>query len=248
MTQERVVGIAASSACSTYSWKDRGRAPAGYIKGMALSFARSLCRQKNLGGLASAAALMSKANTGNASKDAIAQYASTFDSLNMVIDVSGAETLKSLYTLGLGLGMRESSGKYCEGYDTSAGTETASEAEAGTFQASYNSMGASPELQKIYDEYRADSSRCFLSTYKEGVSCKTQSIIGTGAGADYQKFAKSCPAFTAEYTMALLRVLRAHFGPINRKEAEVIPACNAMLDNVKRYVEEDPRNACADLM
>jgi hypothetical protein len=219
------------------------------MKGMALSFGRSLCRLQGKSILSTPGELMARAMSSSATKDALTHYESLFDRLKLVIDVSGAETLRSLYTLGLGLGMRESSGKYCEGWDASAGSNRpSSEAEAGLFQASYNSIAASTELKRLYDEYRADPSRCLLPTFKEGVSCRSQSILGSGAGAEYQKFVKGCPAFATEYTMVLLRVLRKHFGPINRKEAEVIQSCNDMLEDVQRLVNEDSRNACAELL
>jgi hypothetical protein len=45
---QQITTLAGNSACLKTSWKDRGRAPAGYIKGVALSFARCLCRTKAL--------------------------------------------------------------------------------------------------------------------------------------------------------------------------------------------------------
>ena len=35
-----IIQIAAKSSIAKYKWKDRGRAPLGYTKGMALAFAR----------------------------------------------------------------------------------------------------------------------------------------------------------------------------------------------------------------
>jgi hypothetical protein len=244
---EKISLVASQSACAKYSWKDRGRAPAGYNKGMALSFARSLCREKGLLSLSSPAAVMAKAKTSDATKDALAHYETTFDALKMEIDHAGEETMQSLYALGVGLGMRESSGKYCEGWDTTASDQTASTAETGLFQVSYNSISATSELTKLYNEYKADESRCYLATYSEGAVCKTQSYVGTGAGLDFQKFTRRCPAFAAEYAMTLARVLRKHWGPLNRKEAEVTANCNSMLEDVRRLVDEDPANACRDV-
>ncbi len=247
--QTRVENLAAASGCARVSWKNRGKAPLGYVKGMALSFARSTCRLQGRGLSRDAALVMSRSSAnGNTAKDALAYYASTFEALGLRPQAGGAETLRDDFTLGLGLGMRESSGKYCEGWDVAAGaTRPSSEAEAGTFQFSYNSIGATPELRKLYDEYRANEARCMLNTFKEGVSCKSQSILGTGAGADFQTFTKRCPAFAAEYAMTTIRVLRKHFGPLNRKEAEVNPKCEAMFHDVERLVNEDPVGACSDL-
>ena len=148
--------------------------------------------------------------------------------------------MRSLYTLGIGLGMRESSGKYCEGRDMSASNTSASTAEAGIFQTSYDSMSASAELSKLYAEYKADTSKCFLDTFKEGVSsCGNSSIAGSGVGAEYQAFNKSCPSFAAEYAMVMLRVRRNHYGPINRQEAEVKTQCNQMLKSVQDFIDND---------
>lgn len=242
---DQIKQIAANSSCSSYSWKDRGRAPSGYIKGMALTYGRSLCRAK---ADSSAGLLLSAASTGNTTKDALAYYASTFAKIPIGITTQGGETLRALYTLGLGLGMRESSGTYCEGWDRSAGSSRPSSAgEAGVFQTSYDSIGVHPELSNLYTEYKnTKDTRCMLDVYKVGASCSSQSNLGTGAGADFQSFLKACPAFAAEYAMVTLRVLRAHYGPINRREAEVIPSCNNMLKEVQNLIDNDPY-ACEDL-
>ncbi len=241
---ENITKMTKNSSCANYSWKNRGRAPAAYMAGMGLTFARSLCRER---ANESTAKLMASKNTHDGNRDTITWYENNFDAQNLEIDVSGPETLRSLYTLGIGLGMRESSGKYCEGYDVSGGASNSSEAEAGMFQTSYNSVGASSELRKIYNEYKADRSKCFLDTFKQGVSCKDRGFIGSGEGLVFQQLAKSCPAFAAEYAMITLRVLRKHYGPLNRKEAEVVKSCNQMLDAVQEYVESRNSIVCSVL-
>jgi len=248
--REKIMEIASTSACAKVSWKNRGRAPAAYMKGMALSFARGLCRQqKELGFKNAPGALMSRASSGNSAKDALAHYSDVLANAGMpAVNQSGPDTLRVLFTLGIGLGMRESSGKYCVGYDTTASSHTANSSEAGLFQASYDSIGATPELKELYQEYQANPQRCHLDIFKQGVSCTNQGIIGAGtAGGDYQAFNKQCPAFAAEYAMTLIRVLRSHFGPINRKEAEVIPACEVMLGDIENFVIGDRARVCGDL-
>ena len=190
---------------------------------------------------------MAMADSNNDAKDALTHYQSNFVSLPISTKSAGQEPLRAVYTLGIGLGMRESSGSYCEGWDRSAGSSRpSSAAEAGAFQTSYDSMGSSPELGKLYSEYKATTGRCLLDVFKEGASCSSLSNLGTGAGADYQAFNKSCPAFATEYAMTMLRIQRSHYGPINRKEAEVIPACNQMLKEVQDLVNNDSY-ACDDL-
>lgn len=245
---EQIKTIAGGSSCASYSWSGRGKAPAGYIKGMALTYARSYCRLKTSEAAPTALAKLLSAAAGNSSVDALAHYSSNFSNLSMNVTSAGAGPLRSLYTLGVGLGMRESSGKYCEGRDMSASNIAANTAEAGMFQTSYDSIGASAELKKLYAEYKADTSKCHLATFKQGVSsCGSSSIAGSGAGAEYQAFNKSCPAFAAEYAMIMLRVRRNHYGPINRKEAEVTTTCNSMLKSVQDFIDNDP-NACSDIM
>jgi hypothetical protein len=236
--------LAENSTCANYSWKNRGTPPIGYIKGMALSYARSLCRLKTSSVLSS---IMSASNTSNSAKDAISLYESNFKSLPILIGASGEGPLRALYVLGMGLGMRESSGETCEGWDKSAGSNRSSNAaEAGVFQTSYDSIGSSPELSKLYAEYKASPERCLLDVFKEGASCGASSILGTGAGAEFQAFNKSCPAFATEYAMTMLRVQRSHYGPINRKEAEVVPACNQLLLSIQDYINSDSYS-CQDL-
>jgi hypothetical protein len=248
---EYIKELAGKSQCLKYSWKNRGRAPAGFVKGVALSFARSLCRYKKFDAQSNLKidSLLSHASTGNSKKDVITYYAPELQSLNLNINENGEDPLRAIYLIGLGLGMRESSGKYCTGWDTSAGSNRpSSAAEAGVFQVSYDSIAASPELVKLYNEYKnTDSSRCFLSVFKEGVSCGNASILGNGAGAEFQKYLKACPAFASEYAMVLLRILRNHFGPINRKEAEVISSCNDLLISVQELIERDSIYACSDI-
>lgn len=237
-----ITQIASSSSCAAYTWQNRGRAPAGYMQGMAVTFAKSLCRQRQG---ETPATLMASKNSGNSDRDALTWYESTFDARKLEIDLSGSETLRSLYTLGIGLGMRESSGKHCQGYDVSASAPpTATTAEAGLFQTSHNSTNVSAELRKVYAEYKADRSKCYLDIYKKGVSCPERASVGTGDGFEFQELAKSCPAFAAEYAMLNLRVLRKHYGPINRKEAELNASCNQMLDQVQDYVESRAANVC----
>src|SRR5690348_1742885 len=114
---DQITQIAATSDIASYSWKDRGTAPAGYIKGMALVYARVYCKLKAEN---AAAVEMAKANTGDNDHDALAWYGDIFAAAGMDNENAGADTLRHLFVLMMGLGMRESSGKYCEGRDTSA--------------------------------------------------------------------------------------------------------------------------------
>lgn len=231
-TIDHICAIAMRSEIADYSWDDRGDAPPGYIQGMAVAFA-TVCVK--LAARDSAALEMAKANTNNGDTDALAWYADTFRELGMSNDAAGIDTLRHLFVLQLGLGMRESSGYYCEGRDQSATNIEADTCEAGLFQMSWNASGCSSEMQKLMDQYAVHPPQCALEVFRQGVACSDEdwSCYGSGSGADYQALAKSCPQFAVETAAIGLRNLRQHWGPINRHEVEVRPEADAMFRAVQ---------------
>jgi peptidoglycan hydrolase-like protein with peptidoglycan-binding domain len=235
---EQIYDIVGKSAIAKYPWKNRGVAPIGYINGMALSFSAMLTR---LQAGDSSAIEMARADTHNDDKDALSWYRSNFTAKGMSNETAGPDTLRHLFVLMLGLGMRESSGHHCEGIDASAGasSQTADTAEAGLFQMSWNAHTSSKEIDKLFDEYSSDQGACFLSAFAEEVHCSTASWnnVGSGKGRDYQELAKNCPGFAVASAAVCLRNLRKHFGPINRKEAEIVTAADTMFADVQRLVE-----------
>jgi len=237
---DEIIQIAGTSAIAAYNWKNRDVAPRGYIKGMALAYARVYCKLKT--GEA-AATEMAKANTGNATKDALAWYAQIFQNAGMSNEAAGVNTLRHLFVLLIGLGMRESSGRYCEGRDRSANNTGANTAEAGMFQVSFDARSASPLLPQLFQQYSANPSG-FVDVFKEGVKCTASDLqnFGTGPGRDFQRLCKECPAFAAEFAAVGLRNIRQHWGPIIKKAAEVRPEANLMLTQVGHAV--DTSNLC----
>lgn len=235
--QDDIKEIAKTSSIAAYSWKDRGKAPAGYTQGMALAFATSYRRLK---GGDSVGVEMAKANTHNDSKDAISWYNSDFKAKGMTNETAGPDTLRHLYVLLLGLGMRESSGKHCEGRDMSATNTTSDTCEAGLFQTSYNAHTCSGQFDKLFSEASAGQSPCYLEAFKQGVSCSASSwsCYGSGNGLKFQELCKSCPTFAAETCAITLRNLRQHYGPINRKEAEIKTEADQMFLQVQEYVDQ----------
>lgn len=154
--EAQIVTLAESSSCAQTHWKSRGLAPMGYIKGMALTYARSLCRIKSSGGTQPVARILMAANSQNSKKDVLAYFNQSISRLGINVSQAGKEPLAAVYTVGMGLGMRESSGRYCEGWDKAAGSHrTSAAAEAGPFQASFDSMAVSNELNRLYQEYKA---------------------------------------------------------------------------------------------
>ena len=71
-----ILRIAEQSEIAHYVWSGRGQAPMGYIKGLAMTFARCL---GNLVAHDPAAELMASPNTHNADTDAFAWYAGVFN-------------------------------------------------------------------------------------------------------------------------------------------------------------------------
>jgi len=244
-TLEQITNIAEKSAVTGVRWKDRGKAPLGYVKGMALVYARVYCKFKAND---PAALDMAMANTGDRSKDALTWYEEIFSETGMSNDVAGADTLRHVFVLMFGLGMRESSGRFCEGRDRSASNTSEETAEAGLFQMSFNAKRASPLLPQLFQQYSANSSG-FREVFKEGVRCKAKDLenFGSGDGRDYQKLAKSSPAFAAEWAGVGLRHLRRHWGPIKRRQAEVRQECDDMFKQVQDAVDASP-DLCKKLL
>ncbi len=231
-----IVQIAANSALARVSWDGgRGRAPLGYIKGMAVMFAVA---QRKLALGDPAAVEMSRAASSDSHRDALAHYASRFAALGMRNDVSGIDTLRHLFVLMIGLGMRESSGRYCEGRDRSASNTSADSAEAGLFQMSWDAHGASRQIPRLLDEYQANGGGGYREIFCEGVTPHRGDLdnCGSGTGLRFQQLCKDCPGFAVETAAVGLRNLRTHWGPINRREAELRQEADDMLQQVQRLV------------
>lgn len=235
-----ITTAAEASSIAKYNWPNRGKAPLGYTKGMAVTYGY-VYQKLTLGD--SVAQSMAKGASQDASKDALAWYAPEFAALGMDNSQDGKDTLRHLFVLLIGLGMRESSGKYCEGRDQSASNVTADTAEAGLFQTSWNAHRASNQMLRIYETYSKEPGETgFIEVFRENASCSSASWqnYGSGTGAAYQALSKSCPAFHVEFTALGLRVLRQHWGPINRKEAELRREADELLKEVERIVDAGP--------
>jgi hypothetical protein len=223
-----IMQLAADSAIARYSWKDRGKAPLGYTKGMAVMYAQ--CWRKLQGN--DSAVLAMTQPIGASGKDALAYY---------TISATGRDAvLRKLFVMLYGLGMRESSGNYTEGRDMSASNVTADTAEAGLFQQSWNSSAADTEMKKLLPAYQDNKQPCYSNIFKEGVELKSTTSYGTGPGREYQDLAKSCPAFATEMCGVGLRVLYNHWGPVVRQEVEMRAEADALLIKVAAYLKDVP--------
>ena len=240
LTQIQIDTIAATaenSPIARYSWRDRGQAPLGYTKGMAIAFAQAYIRL--IDNADPIAKEWAKADTGNDNIDALSWYNSNFTSLGMGNHTDGIDTLRHLYVLLMGLGMRESSGKHCEGRDQSASNTSSDTAEAGLFQTSFNASTACTDFLNLFDQYEIDSPQGYMSIFAEGVSCSSGSwsCYGSGNGYRFQQLCKYDPTLAVETCATTLRRLRQHYGPINRKEAELRREADDMFMEVQRLLE-----------
>jgi hypothetical protein len=239
--QSGICDLAENSLIAQYDWADRGRAPVGYIKGVALAFGNAY-RQWRIG--YPPAMNMARANTGNADKDALAWYAGEFNDLGMSNEKDGRRTLRHLWVLLMGLGMRESSGQHCCGRDMSASNTSSDTCEAGAWQTSYDAHGCSDDWDTLFEAFAAavetDNPQGFLAAFHEDVECSSSNwdCYGSGSGYLHQEMSKGQPAYAAEVCAVTLRCLRQHYGPINRREAELRLEADDLLHEVQDYIDD----------
>ena len=244
---EQVRAIANRSQCAKVNWPDRGVAPAGYIKGSALTFARAYCQRDT-----SLQKVIAAPVTGSA--DVLSWYASSLKAGGFPV-ASEAERRRVVYAMLIGLGMRESSGKYCTGRDASMDFTAADTAESGLMQTSWNAKGFNAELPKLYAAYSLGKRDCQLNTYREGVPqsyCEKPSQVKLwgdkkASGYAFQQLHKSCPAMSVEFAAVVSRFSggkKSHYGPFRNRAAQVRAECFSMLREVEAYIDANP-SACS---
>lgn len=218
--------FAASSSCAKTNWNDRGRAPAGFVKGIAVTYARLFCELRTSGETARLVAGVSS----DPSKDALVWYAKSGG--------TDVDRLRAIHALAIGEGMRESSGNFTEGRDQTVKSPTAANAEAGLFQQSYDSMSSSKYLPTLLNAWETRLQDCDVSLFSEGIKDRHAPVVGVGLGADFQRLTKACPSFATEYALVMFRVNRQHFGPLTSKKAQLLPACEAMFRAIEPLAEK----------
>lgn len=239
---QKILAAVTGLPAFSWEWHSRGRAPAGYLKGVALAFARVYSKLK--AGDPSAK-LMAQADREDSNTDALSWYSQRFNGVNYDNTKDGVDTLRHLFVLLTGLGMRESSGRYLEGRDTSADNTASSTAEAGLFQQSYDSFDgvgrasqeAEDQMNKIFSSYRGTDVDGYLDVFKEGVPGSISVDWGSGTGQLFQNLCKTKPAFACEVAALGLRYLRTQWGPLDRREAELNGYVNQMLQVVQGVVD-----------
>jgi hypothetical protein len=238
---EEVTALVEGSPLVHFNWPGRGVAPIGYLKGMGLTFARAY--SKLLAG-DQAAQGMALAATHDAQTDALAHYATQFAAVGMENSQNGADTLRHLFVLLIGLGMRESAGRYCEGRDLSNHNVTPEMAEAGLFQMSFSigvgsSNPAFQPLVSLYNELKTIPYTGYRMVFAEDVDCSVDEVTGFGttAGGRFRRFCILYPALCAEIAAFALRSRRKHWGPINQRTATLNTDCDELLATIQETVD-----------
>jgi peptidoglycan hydrolase-like protein with peptidoglycan-binding domain len=235
-----ITRLAANSALAR-----RKLAPLGYVKGMAVMFATV---QRKLAQGDPAALEMAKPASSDTNRDALAHYASAFAALGLRNDRGGVETLRHLFVLMFGLGLRESSGRYCEGYDREPNRNrlTSETAEAGLFQMSWDARTISPFIKPLCDEYQRAGGGGYKAIFAEGVTPKPKDLetVGSGEGAAFQQMMKEMPGLAVETAAVGLRKnggATGHWGPIRRHEAKLYPEADDLLQQVQSLMSTVPQ-------
>jgi hypothetical protein len=232
-----ITSTAINHPIADYSWRDRGQAPDGFVKGFAVAYAQACVRFHGGDPIAHE---MAKANTHNDALDALSWYNSNFAAIGLDNDEDGIDTMRHLFVLLMGLGMRESSGQHCCGRDQSASNTSSDTAEAGLYQTSWNAHTCSDQFDALADQYDTASPQGYMPIFAEGVSCSSSdwASYGSGDGYRFQEVCKWSPAYAVETCAITLRNLRQHYGPINRKEAELRREADDMLWRVQSLVDK----------
>jgi N-acetylmuramoyl-L-alanine amidase/Putative peptidoglycan binding domain len=231
---DQIITMAEQSEIQEYLWPDRGMTPPGYIPGMALCFAYAIQQFKDGD---DAATIMAKAQ-GGADKDALAYYDSEFKNLGMSNKTAGIDTLRHLFVMMIGLGPRESSARYVEGRDLSASNVQSDTCEAGLFQTSWNIRNGSDTIEPLLDDFWFNPNG-FLEQFKLDVYPTQDNLnsYGSGDGVRYQWLSRFAPLFHVMVTGVGMRVLRAHWGPINNKAVTLKKEADVLLQDVQRLIE-----------
>ena len=236
---EDIRRCAEDSEIAAYSWRDRGEGPSGYFAGVACAFALAVI---GLDQGDPAVLKMAQKDRGDTDTDALAWYRSKFQALGMDNSKDGVDTLRHLFVMMIGLGMRESSGRYCEGRDMSASNTSADTAEASLFQTSWNIRSCCSDIPPLLDQYW-ENPNGFLDEFRVGTNPDSNDLQNYGRGDDgtrYQFLSKYAPAFHAHVTAIGMRYLRKHWGPIGRNEVELRREADEMLQEVQAIIEERP--------
>jgi hypothetical protein len=161
---------------------------------------------------------------------------------------SERDRLRHLYAFLTGLGMRESSGRYCEGRDMSASNTSSDTAEAGLFQQSWNLRSTNSAIVTLYEQFNGPlACRGYVEIFRQGVESNDGEFdcYGSGDGERFQETCKLAPEFAAATAAIGLRTLCNHWGPVNRGEVTLLPSLDDVYRRVQIIVDEQDDPAVA---
>lgn len=234
MTKDQYLTLATGSTCAKTKHDVQGLPRQGWVKGMALTYAKTICNPTGDTYKVAGQPL------GNANVDALAHYG-----LN---PQTTEERVNTTFSLALGSAARESTWRWYVGKDANASNTDSSTCEAGGYQTSYNcrynrdGLTINPSRDKLYKFFKADKSRCFATEYKSGLAGNAENLKnwGTGEGVTFQELSKQCPGFATEYHLMAIRERRTHYGPINIKKSEAKPVCTDMFASLRKAIKDNP--------
>jgi hypothetical protein len=179
-------------------------------------------------------------------------------------NATAPERLKNLFVLMFGLGLMESSGRCCCGWDrgkldgwgdpAKKIDPTAENSEAGLFQTSYDIMYPATKpyktlLLKVFSNYKQNPDG-FLQYFSKGAKCSNadHENFGDGDGKEFQRISKECPGFAVELTAVALRNISNHWNPVikkgdTKKGLQIKAVCNDLLQQVKDYIDSQAQPA-----
>lgn len=230
-----IISVVDQSEFRSFYWADRGKAPISYLRGMAVAFAHIYSRLKTD---ATVQQMVATVDLAKKEIDALAWYAERFAQAGLDLSGEPAALLRQLFVLLTGLGMRETSGRYCMGRYMEQANASSDTAEAGLFQASFNLVKNQVRYEPIRIRYAG--STLMRELFSEGVTCAEEEATNWGTGADgiaFQQLSKQCPAFAIEIAALGLRNRRGHWGPINNKKVELCPEWDTLLRVVQWIVD-----------
>lgn len=241
--KQKIFDIVAADDCSKEVYSNQGKAPAGYNKGLALTYAKVVCEPN------SAVFKTGTSMVGASATDALAHYG--------LFSGKPEERLNTTFALMIGSNARESSWRPCVGRDIAASASdvkgclndgklffgSGSTCEAGLAQTSYNSVPKEGPLRDLFNTYKGYPKSCFRAEYYGKTTCSPANLENHGSDPQafvFQKLSKECPGYTVESGVIMFRTKRTHYGPINTKKAEVKKSCIARFEKIRQLVVKNP--------
>lgn len=235
---------------------NRGQAPYGYYYGMGLAYAAIYERLKKDEKIAKE---LCKPLGTAIDKDSLFRFKQMIQQETGNKLDTETNILRGLFVLMFGLGLMESNGKFCCGWDRGKKDgwgkpakkiePTAENSEAGLFQTSFDIISAVPKgvkemLLQIFDKYKL-SRDGYIEFFSKGAICNERDAenYGEGIGKEFQLLSKQCPAFTVEFTGLALRSVAGHWNPIinvdNREKGlQIKKVCDELLRQIESYIDE----------